>query len=116
MTANKNKRPLTSKGGVGFSLSYSGCFGLYVDGSVSNGDLSLEAADIHHSLVGIVLHAFCVFSFEPYLNLRLSVFPCDHAEKVLLDIVSTDRVIPSPLAQDQTLYFALQISCSLAEV
>ena len=98
MTANKNKRPLTSNGGVGFSLSYSGCFGLYVDGSVSNGDLSLEAADIHHSLVGIVLHAFCVFSFESYLNLRLSAFLGDHVEKVLLDIVSTDRVISSPLA------------------
>ena len=98
MTANKNKRPLTSKGGVGFSLLYSGYFGLYVDGSISNGDLSLKAAEIHYLLIRIILHAFYVISFKPYLNLRLSVFLCDHVEKVLLDIISTDHVIPSPLA------------------
>jgi hypothetical protein len=79
--------------------------------------LSSGTTDILDSLFRGVLHAFCEVTLQTYLNVRLSVFPCNHTKKVLLNIVSTENVVSSPLsAWYLTLYFALHISCNLAEV
>jgi hypothetical protein len=63
------------------------------------------------------LHSFSKFSFETYLNLWLSIFPCNHANEVLLVMVSTKIGVSfPPQTWYLTLYVALHISCNLAEV
>jgi hypothetical protein len=42
-----------------------------------------------------VLHPFSIFSLETYLDLWLSVFPCNHANEVLSKIVSIENLILS---------------------
>jgi hypothetical protein len=84
--------------------------------TVSN-HLSSGTTDILHSLLRGVLHAFSKFSLKTKLNVWLSICPCNHANEVLLEMVNTENVVPFPLQTWYlTLYFALHISCNLAEV